>query len=891
MKILDITLRNLNSLRGEWKIDFSDPAYKTDGIFAVTGPTGAGKTTIFDAVCLALYGRTPRLTSRSKEELSEIMSKHTKYCMAKITFEAGGKTYVCKWSMARKADVLSTEHTITEDGLKKNGASSRVAEITGLDYRRFTQAALLAQGEFDAFLKGNTSERAKILELLTDSGKYGEISSKIAQHAERAKEERDKLMFKRDEMTPRDDFGSDEEISQSITETNAALSVLKRECSELESAVLWLGRIRDIRCGLSQTQLKIDTLRISLDSFAEERTRLDAGIRARAILHEYSSLAELRKQYIDGKSQFEQKKQQLEDSRSKLAVAEREIMTLEAELERMTAGLPESETPESICEKAKSRLQAFIDAYMEKAKISSDREKAESEYKQAKAALASAMENDESAREKYEQARSRVHELSNARVSAILEAERRNLSPGVPCPVCGSLEHPAAGHFVTNSDTSGKILHIDNDLKTAQERENQALRISQEAGKKLSDAQNYEGICRLGLEQSVRLENECGRKILEARSSVSEVIEKIGIHNPKSCEEITSRVKKWKSDTDNLSGRISDKKNEIISLRTQIEENSKTLEENSTALEGIGQELRSREESFRESLAAKNFESEKQFNEACRITDGEIASLQHRAQDYDNEMSGLQAVRDDKIKQLEEEEAKAVTAMTLEEAEPLFSRKKDESDALNRKLISLEEAEKSRKKLKAEYDKLNEECRAKEEIYSRWKKFNDELGQKNGGAFRKFAQKITLRMLVQLANTQLEKINSRYTLISTPKKDDELCLSVKDSEQAGTVRTTENLSGGEKFIISLALALGLSQISGSRAQVDSLFIDEGFGSLDEEALSSALDALGEIRREGRMIGIISHISGISERITAKINVIRKSEGTSIITGPGCSGSI
>ena len=132
-------------------------------------------------------------------------------------------------------------------------------------------------------------------------------------------------------------------------------------------------------------------------------------------------------------------------------------------------------------------------------------------------------------------------------------------------------------------------------------------------------------------------------------------------------------------------------------------------------------------------------------------------------------------------------------------------------------------------------------------------------------------------------------MNGRYTLILTPKSE-ELELSVKDSEQAGIIRPTSNLSGGEKFIISLALALGLSQISGSRAQVDSLFIDEGFGSLDEDSLNAALDALGEIKRDGRMIGIISHISGISERIPARISVIPKSEGTSIITGPGCSGS-
>ena len=133
-------------------------------------------------------------------------------------------------------------------------------------------------------------------------------------------------------------------------------------------------------------------------------------------------------------------------------------------------------------------------------------------------------------------------------------------------------------------------------------------------------------------------------------------------------------------------------------------------------------------------------------------------------------------------------------------------------------------------------------------------------------------------------------MNGRYRLKITPNNA-KLELSVIDSEQAGKIRPTENLSGGERFIISLALALGLSQFSGSKARVDSLFLDEGFGTLDEDSMNTALDALGEVKREGRMIGIISHVQALKERIPAQINVIPKSEGVSIIEGPGCSGKI
>ena len=522
MKILNITLKNLNSLRGEWKIDLNDSAYTSGGIFAVTGPTGAGKTTIFDAVCLALYGRTPRLNTNHKDEIAEIMSKHTNKCTASVKFKAGGKIYVCEWSLTRTRDKhgdekFDTVHTIEEDSInedrlqKQNGASSIVAEKTGLDFRQFTQAALLAQGDFDAFLKGNTPERAKILELLTDSGKYGDISKSIARHTDDAKNLLDAIRVKRDAMTPNDDFSSEEEISLAINETRTIIRRLEGERSELESALSWLRGIREIRNELLRNQAEIDRVGKSIASFTEKRTRLEAGIRAKSILHEYSALIPLRKQYSDTDTRFQNQQRQFENERSKLARQEREMMSLEAELGRITAGLPEGETPASICTKAEIRVQSFIDIYKEKAKVSSDKADVESKYAKAKAELALAESNNASAREKYEQARSKSNELSNARVSAILEAERMKLKPGVPCPVCGSLEHPAAGH--TEGISSGEIQRIDGDLKTAQERENHALRISQEAANKLSQAQTQEGTLRASLEQFMRQENEYNAKI------------------------------------------------------------------------------------------------------------------------------------------------------------------------------------------------------------------------------------------------------------------------------------------------------------------------------------------------------------------------------------------
>lgn len=888
MKILEITLKNLNSLRGEWKIDFSDPAYELDGIFSVTGPTGAGKTTIFDALCLALYGKTPRLTTNRKEDISEIMSKHTKYCMAKAKFEAGGKIYVCEWSMTKKADTLSTLHTIEEDGRKMNGALSHVAEITGLDFRRFTQAALLAQGEFDAFLSGSDTERAKILELLTGTGIYSEISASIALHAEKAKDKRDKIREKRDALTPNDDFGSDEELSQEIAETLRKISSLEAECSEIETILLPLRKIQELNNELSQNQQKIHGVERIIAASQDKRSRLESGIRARDILPKYESLSEKRRQYRDLQNQYENSRRESEEGMSKLARIESELLPkYEDSLRQLTRNIPEGDSPASIRTKVKSSIDESMRIYRQRTEFESERSKAEEELKKLQAALDSAKKDEDTARKNLDRSRERVSELMNMRVSATLNDKRRELKPGDICPLCGSVVNSQGLCSVSGNDTNNNF-RFDDELGLARRNENEALRNSQEAEKKVSHVQSERDSRNTSLEHYRKSIIDCDERRLAIKSSVLEIIEPLGILGVKSCEEIIERVEKWYSEAVILDKKITDLNGEAQSLRGSAQVNSRQLEEKAALLSAMKKELETLEGKFRASLSAKNFTDEKHFT-ASILSDGEITEFQADIQRYDEEMKRLHAVRENIMKHLEEEKSKAVSDMTLEEANMLSGEKDNEIKSLRVKSGRLEEAHSRRKKIQSEREKLDAEYKSQEEKYTHWEAFNQRLGSKNGSKFGRFAQRITLRMLVQLSNIQLERMNSRYTLMLTPD-DDNLKLSVKDSEQAGIIRPTSNLSGGEKFIISLALALGLSQISGSKAQVDSLFIDEGFGSLDEDSLNAALDALGEIKRDGRMIGIISHILGISERIPARISVIPKSEGTSIITGPGCSGS-
>ena len=158
----------------------------------------------------------------------------------------------------------------------------------------------------------------------------------------------------------------------------------------------------------------------------------------------------------------------------------------------------------------------------------------------------------------------------------------------------------------------------------------------------------------------------------------------------------------------------------------------------------------------------------------------------------------------------------------------------------------------------------------------RWAKLNELAGTADGAKFRRIAQGYTLDVLLSYANVQLRQLSRRYRLERVP---DTLALQVIDQDMCDEIRTVHSLSGGESFLVSLALALGLSSLS---SKVESLFIDEGFGSLDAETLRVAMDALESLRTQGRKIGVISHVQEMTERIPVQIRVNRAGNGRSYL---------
>ena len=162
----------------------------------------------------------------------------------------------------------------------------------------------------------------------------------------------------------------------------------------------------------------------------------------------------------------------------------------------------------------------------------------------------------------------------------------------------------------------------------------------------------------------------------------------------------------------------------------------------------------------------------------------------------------------------------------------------------------------------------------------RWQDLSEQIGSARGDKFSQFAQGLTLAHLARLANLCLRQLTGRYTILKTPNRN--LELQIVDHDQADTVRPMASLSGGESFLVSLALALGLSELAGHKARIESLFIDEGFGTLDPDALNTALDALERLQHSGKMIGIISHVTDLKDRIGTQIRVRPGAGGNSTV---------
>lgn len=841
MKILELRFKNLNSLYGEWLIDFTDPDYEMNGIFALTGPTGAGKSTILDAICLALYGATPRL-GRITANANDIMSRQTGECFAEVVFASQAGQFRCRWDQrrARKAatgKLQTQEHQIAEAHTGKliESRVSRVVNVveekTGMDFERFTRSVLLAQGSFDTFLKADAEEKSKLLEQITGTEIYTTISQRVH---ERLRNEQ--ALFKQ-LMTEIAGIGllsleEEQRIQQQLEQTEFDYKTVQAELNKVNKAIDWLGVLQTLEQEIKNLQKQHNTLQAKQQAFEPKRQQLALANQAAILEGLYAELSTLKKQQLNEQTdlkaavtQLPNIQQQAAQQAAQYEAAVKQVLNAKYALENAKPLLQEVRLLDQQLPKPYKQLKD-----LPLMSVATERERLEHwlqgrllrEYEQEKEALW---------REK----------LLLTKIAS-LEEERALLQTDAPCPLCGATEHPYAQAQLPTVDTvDQKMAVIDNIIKQV-------------------------GICTENIKKAELSELVARRHTL------------YGEQDPDQQEQHLMQAIK-KAEQAEIQSRFNHTalQQKYIATQAQLESLEQRINQRQMDIATLQQQ-------WHKALLQTGFKDETAFLTA-RLSPAQRESLATQVQSLDNELLSLNSRLQDRRLALQNEKAKQLTAATAEQLLPQQTASTAQHQQLQEHLVQLRYQLQQNNTAKAQIQSKQLALAAQQKECQKWEQLHALIGSADGKKYRNFAQGLTFELMVQQANQQLEKMTDRYLLVHDATQP--LYLDVIDNYQAGEMRSTKNLSGGESFIVSLSLALGLSKMASQKVRVDSLFLDEGFGTLDEDALDTALGTLAGLQQEGKLIGVISHVPALKERIATQVRVTAGQGGRSQITGPGC----
>jgi exonuclease SbcC len=876
MKPCTVEFQAFGPYAGHELVDFEKLAAR--GLFLICGKTGTGKTMILDAITFALYGKS---SGHGRDDFEAMRCTNAAFDVTtyvRFTFENNGIYYRFERRLERKRKNLSASYMVWQkdengtwtalfENAKEKMLNEKAEEIIGLSYEQFRQVIVLPQGQFEKFLTSDSADKEKILTSIFGEEKWQAVAQLMF---EEATERRQQLKSLQEQISN----SLQEEACETLAELEAVIAQKKERLVTMETAY---------QEGACEKQIRALRDRLALVSRFQDLRRGKA--RVRAYEEKQHDRAEQEKRIQDARRAEKVKELLLELHRAEAAQAERKTAVRAADQAAGQAKqqaeqilLAQQQKNDEIEEKKAQKIQltAKITDYESIAALEQNfqkqRKAAESvlqEAEQEKQVYESYAPKLVMLHEAYETDMEEHRKLLAAYLAGITGELAASLVEGQPCPVCGSREHPQKA-VRTEADTSKE--HVEEKRAEADavyQKLQQTMQKQEQAKKKYEEKQRLAQELQLAKETAYTRLAEMQNNLIPEIGSLAELQKKL--------QQLTDEIGK---DTEKLQ-----------SLTKMLEQANNTVAETAAKAELARQEeeLTQKKQEAAMQAVAKGL-SEHGFadiKEAEQLLMGEkeLEGMRRQIADYD---AGKKAAEEQVMRLQEElgrqqepdEEACKTELARLEKLQETYAK---ETAVLSETIRRLSQ---KAEKLALAGEGLEEKLLEAEQDLAFAKKLRGDAGT----GLQRYVLGILFSSVIAAANRMLSMVHGgRYRLFRSDEKAQgsnkrglELKVYDKNSEEHEG-RFVSTLSGGEKFLASLALSIGMSTIAQkSGIRIEALFIDEGFGSLDEDSITDAMQILGSIQQANGLVGIISHVQLLQERIPTKLRVEETEKGSHII---------
>ena len=879
MKIEKIIIENINSIE-KAEISFSEGILAKEPLFLITGETGSGKSTILDAITLALYDKSPRYENTKNKEKTEnglstmqsttnALRKGTNDGKAEVWFLIGNEEYIATWQMhrtrngkydmtnRRKLEVVKGDEKIVVE-TKIDTVNQKVTELVGLTYDQFVRSVMLAQGQFNTFLTSEKAKQTEILEMLTGTEVYSKIAELVGRKKNDAKNEVDKANELYNSLS--NNILSDNELTalnDELAKSQADSDKNEEEAKKLEQDLKNIENLEKLQQDIDSSKSQLADLQASFEKVLEDKEALKKQrdeLKNKIDEHEKSTkLNEAEKVKTDAASAVDECNTRLEKANPEGLRKQRDEYTRELDLQKDR--------------KNKYLLvKQILTDYLNKKQIIDNKSVELEELKKH----FNICESEFQASKKAFEAKDSEYQVQKNMVADFMKSLRSKLEEGKPCPLCGSTTHQYHDETVVSS-LFKTIETAWNEARNAFEKAKDAKNKAEAEINLLNKSISNEQVLLNNLVK--QLENECKGKPIY--------------------------------DMNLLDKGLSDCESKILVEKTKIGEINVKIQ----AADAIQEELKKLQQ--KKNLADEAYNTMllqhtsewKKLNDDYSKVDGEIVKIDEIA-------NGIKRIEG--FERVDEFKGKVAVRNNIDKNSLIsgFSKvifnlieKSEEANMIENQLGELDKAQTLRAlealralrvaqentiseikaKISLNSQNINSAKAAKDDMQAKtaqlalWTQLATAIGTTATDNFRDVAQAYTMRILLDQANYFLRKLSQRYELTCYSNS---LAIMVMDKEMGGELRSASSLSGGETFLVSLALALGLASLNDENLNIDMLFIDEGFGTLDGESLEMAVQALGNMQKFGKKVGIISHVDSLKERIPAQIQVTKRGKAAS-----------